>query len=113
MVGLIGKYNENIIKLLINKKTDFKKKNKDRYNPLDFLFMNYKDKKISLILSLFYFVDDDVINIIKLVVNDFNCEFFLEISEFREKDIFGWNMLNYSCWNKRKGNVNYLLIFAL
>ena len=77
------------------------------------LLKNYSGKKLCLILSYFYLVDKEVtINTIKLIINEENWDFFFEIEPFKGKDIFGWNVENYLNWNKRKVNINYLLIFS-
>ena len=104
--------NENIIKLLINDKTDFNHKNNSGKSSLYFLLKNYSEKSIALILSFFYLVNiKKAVNIIKLIINDSNSKYFLENPVFNQNDKFGWNLSNYSFWNKRNGIINYFLIF--
>ena len=105
------KYDVNIIKLFINQKTDIKK-NFYGKTPLKYLFKNYSEKDISLILSFFVIVNKNGINSMKLIVDDENFKYFLEIPICKEKDIFYWKLSNYLNWNKRKANINYSLIFG-
>ena len=51
-------------------------------------------------------------NSIKLIINSSNSKYFLEIPECNEKDNYGCNFENYLVWNKRRGNINYLLSFS-
>ena len=78
-----------------------------------YLLENYSEKNLSLILSVFYsFNKQQINNSIKLIINDSNSKYFLEIKESDEKDIYGQNFINYSSWNKRKGNINHFMIFS-
>ena len=111
MVALDYEHGENIIKFLINNKIDINQKSDNGDTPLKLLLENYSEQNISSILSFFYSVNKEVINSIKIIVNDENSKYFSEIAVFDEKDIYGWNLLNYRKWNNRKGNINYLQIF--
>ena len=88
IIALINNHNENIIKLLINNKTDLNRKNNSGDSPFKLLLENQSGKNLSLILSFFYFFNKEVINIIKLIINDSNYKFFLEIPVFNENDIW-------------------------
>ena len=112
MYALIKKTNENIIKLLINEKTDFNQKDNLGDTPLKILLKNYSSKSFSSILLFSYLINKELINIIKLNINHSNFKFFLEIPVNKEKDIFGWDLSTYMFWNKRKGNINYYLIYS-
>ena len=79
LLALDNKYNNNIIKLLINKKTDINyEKINSQESHLKILLRNYSKKSIFFILSFFYvnkkFVDGN-----KLIVDNSNCRFFLDI----------------------------------
>ena len=117
MVALYKKCNNiNILKLLVDEETDLNKKNCDGYNPFNYLLeKNYLGKSFFSILSFFYSIDKELmINSLKLCINDENSNYLLKNPVFdkQEKDIYGWNLLNYLFWNKRKRNINYLLIFS-
>ena len=112
MIALRYKNNINRIELLINEKTDINQKNNNGDTVLELILKNYSEKNISLILYFFYSVNkQQVVNIIKLIINASNSKYYLEIQEFYEKDNYGWNLKNYLSWNQRRKNINYLLIF--
>ena len=112
MYALACKLNINVVKLMINNKTNINQKNKDGFTPLKLLSKNYSKENIALILSLINYNNKDVINSIRININDSNSKYFLGNPELNKKDFYEWNLTNYLYWNKRKVNINYLLIFS-
>ena len=70
-------------------------------NALKLLLENFSAKNILLILALLYSFNKGIIN----YINDSNFKYFLQMPISQKKDIFGWNLLNYLTWYKRKRKI--------
>ena len=76
MHALVLKCNKNIMKLLINNKTDINQKNNFGKTSLKILLGNYSEKNIVLILFLFYSVNKKINSTIISIYNDSIYKYF-------------------------------------
>ena len=99
------KLSNNFLKSLINKKTNINQRDKFNEGIFDILVEKKSRKEVLEIFILIgetldITIAEDIFNIVKLYVDEFNFNYFSrKFPRMLEKDVYRWSFLEYLLWN--------------